>query len=125
MAKRYIGSAVIRLTFDDRSDAYRGTVAVDGVHVWTFDGIRLSPHDRSRISVDCPEAYDRAASAVASFGSDPMLDGDETDAEKHNARARASAIDDAVGCDMDDAGRYFVRRGKSGDINRGTASFVA
>lgn len=76
MAIRYSGDVVVRVAYRDGPGVdggqYFGRLYVMGsdsraIYAWTFDGIRLAPIERERVSADSPEAYDRAARAAIGF----------------------------------------------------------
>ena len=68
MAKRMIGSATVRITYNDAGD-YRGTVSVGGGLVWRFDGLMAPPIGHGvGVAYDSIKAYDRMAEAAVSFG---------------------------------------------------------
>lgn len=96
MAKRYIGDAVVTITYHDEGD-YRGTVSVKGYR-WRFDQLRAPAVGLgSGVAYDSPIAYDKMAAAAVSFG-----------AYEHDV------IADATGWAMDDRGEYAVRRSPRG-----------
>lgn len=66
---RRSGDVKVDLRFRDASEDYAGMVLWPG-GIWPFDGLRLSPHMRSRIAADSSQAYDEAARAAISFGAD-------------------------------------------------------
>jgi len=65
-ATRYSGQAKISIRYHDNGECYSATVtSPDGKKA--LKGIRLSPFDRSRISADGAEAFDKVARAAISF----------------------------------------------------------
>jgi hypothetical protein len=120
MARRYIGDAVITITYHDAGD-YRGTIRANG-KAWRFRDLR-APVCFSLAS-DSPEAYDRMAAAAVSFGSYYTTDNrgpcalgsgmDEFADRGYPDGETADAIEQATGCSMDDRGRYAVSRSPNG-----------
>lgn len=115
MATRYIGDAVVKITYDDRTDAYKGTVSAGG-YTWRFDGLHNPPagiftKNRQRVGVDHPLAYDAAAASAVSFGSyfSSHNRGDDVPDWAPPPHV-ADAIEEAVGWAQDDRGTYEVRR---------------
>lgn len=108
MARRYIGTAIIRLQVDDWG-VYHGTIAVRGQHCFTFElrGPACTSHFNDLgfgigIASDAPEAYDRMAQTAVAFGSDDGDDGNRAD--------WASTIRSATEWATDSRGEYVVRR---------------
>lgn len=101
MAVRYIGDAVIRITYRDRGD-YAGSVCV-GKKCWHFDELYapMIGHG-SGVAYDSSIAYDRMAAAAVGFGSNG-LHGDISD-----------VISEATAWAQDDRGEYEVRRSAKG-----------
>lgn len=114
MATRYIGNAVIRISYRDAGD-YSGTVSVPGsATVWYFGGLR-PPMLGFDVGYDSPVAYDRMASAAVSFGSDPgAASNTDDDTITDKGRATAQVISDATCWAQNDRGAYSVRRSKNG-----------
>lgn len=108
MAKRYIGEAVVTVTYHDSND-YRGSVKVPGAS-WRFL-IRPAPSGFGPgIAYDSPEAYDSIAASAATFGS--IHDRESNDPD----RETAGAVEEAVGGWQDDKGRYAVARSRGGPV---------
>lgn len=111
MAKRYIGDAIVTLTYKDAThkikDHYAGTVKV-GRYSWRFIIHPAPAGFGPGIAYDSSEAYDDIAASAARFGSTPHGD----DPDKHTARE----IDDAVSGWMDDRGRVAVARSHGGPV---------
>lgn len=119
-AVRFIGDACIYIKLDE-DDSYSGVIEVPNLGSasneksrWAFSEINASKADARVLSLDSDEMFDKIAQSAASFGSYYT---------SHN-RAQgvpswapdpetADDIDQAVSGDLDDAGRYSVRR-KSG-----------
>jgi len=101
MARRYIGDAIIYITYHDDGD-YRGSIVVvkeDGPVVWKFKGLHASAIGFGPgVAYDSPEAYDQMARAAVVFGSDPSTN-----------REIAAVIDEATGSAWHD-GVYLVNR---------------
>jgi hypothetical protein len=93
MAKRYIGSATITITYHD-DDSYKGTVSANGT-VWKFDDLH-APHIGFNFASDSSEAYDRMACAAVSFAA--HYDGE------------FGAIENAITWAAMENGAYAVRR---------------
>jgi hypothetical protein len=122
MAKRYIGDAVITITYvgetpDGRSN-YKGTVSV-GKHTWKFDELHsgvggVSSGRGYAYASDSPEAYDDMAGGAVSFASYYTTHnrGDDTP-EWAPSPEVADAIDEAVGWAQRDNGTYETRRRRS------------
>jgi len=72
-AIRYCGTLRLRITYLDRDDTYNVSISLFSVPSHgetkfpTQRGIKLSPHDCSRLARDSSEAFDRVAAAAISF----------------------------------------------------------
>lgn len=112
MAKRYIGDAVIDITYRDRGD-YAGTVRAGG-YSWAFDGLHAPKIGfGAGISYDSPLAYDQMAASAVGFGGyfTTYNRGDDLPDWAPPAEV-ADAIEYATSGEMDDGGEYLVRRKK-------------
>ena len=114
MARRYIGDAVVTITYHDAGD-YRGTVRAGG-YSWKFDELN-APAAGFSFASDSPEAYDKMAASAVSFGSYYTTHnrGDDVPDWAPSAKV-ADAIDDATSWAQTDSGRYQVRRSRNGDV---------
>lgn len=72
MAKRLVGEAVVRMTYDDMHNQYRCNIAVEGRHVYrcSIPLPRSTGHFNDLglgigVAVDAPEAYDKVAVMAA------------------------------------------------------------
>lgn len=118
MARRYIGDAVIVITYHDDGD-YRGTVSTGG-YSWRFRDLHAPPF--LDVPYDSSAAYDKMAASAVSFGSyytSGNRGGDDTSDERLAADGypdvdTADAISEATGCAQDDHGRYAVSRSLGG-----------
>jgi hypothetical protein len=110
MAIRYIGDAVIRITYRDCGD-YAGTVTANG-HTWRFADLH-APRCGFQFAYDSPRAYDEMARSATTFGSYYTTHnrGDDTP-DWAPAPEVADAIDKAVAWASDDQGTYTVSRRK-------------
>jgi len=116
-AIRYIGGARIAIGWNDARDAYEGSIKV-GRLKQTFSDLH-PPRIRSQASVDSPEQYDRMAAAAVSFLSYYTTGNRGYDDPDWIPPADfADALSDAVAGDMDDQGRYYVRRAKNSKKGR-------
>ena len=112
MAKRYIGDAVVTITYHD-SGNYRGTIQV-GKHTWKFDDLH-APAMGFRFAYDSPEAYDTMAESAVSFATYYSSDnrGEDTP-DWAPSPAVADAISEATNWAQNDQGKYEVRRSAKG-----------
>ena len=118
MAKRYIGDAVITITYHDtaedpRAADYRGTIQAGG-HTWKFDGLH-APASGFRFAYDSPQAYDEMAVSAVGFATYYSWNnrGDDTPSWAPSADV-ADAIAEATQWAQDDRGKYEVRRTPKG-----------
>lgn len=113
MAKRYIGSAVITVTYHDQGD-YRGTVKAEG-KTWSFRDLHAPRMGHGRgVAYDSAEAYDSMAASAVSFGG-YYTRGERSDAPDWAPSADvAQAINDATSWARDDRGRHAVSRSPNG-----------
>jgi hypothetical protein len=114
VARRWIGDALITIKYHDEGD-YRGTIVVknhSGVWVWKFRDLHAPQCGFGPgVSYDSPEAYDRMAQSAASFGSYyTSINRREEEIEGYPRGEVADAINEAVGCVLNDNGTYEVRR---------------
>ena len=116
MAKRYIGDAVITITYRDRGD-YAGTISVPKEKkTWKFDdlhapGAGLGPG----VGYDSPKAYDEMAGSAVSFGGYYTTHNRGDDVPDWAPKPEvADAIDEATSIVTDDQGNYEVRRSPNG-----------
>jgi len=115
MARRYIGNAVVTITYHDAGD-YRGTISAGGHH-WRFDELR-APAAGLPFTYDSPEAYDKMAASAVSFGSYYTTHNRGSDTPEWAPPAEvADAISDATGWATDEEGKglYEVRRSPAGE----------
>jgi hypothetical protein len=113
MAKRYIGDAVVEITYRDRGD-YAGAVKAGG-YSWKFDELR-APAAGLPYAYDSPEAYDKMAASAVTFGSYYTTHNRGSDTPDWAPPAEvADAIAEASSWATDDQGNYEVRRGTSAD----------
>ncbi len=109
MAKRRIGDAIVRIVYHDAGD-YRGTVSA-GEHVWRFADLCAPCGFGSGVAYDSPEAYDAMAESAVSFGSYYTTHNRGGDVPDWAPPVEvADAIDEAVGCALNDDGTYQVTR---------------
>jgi hypothetical protein len=111
MAKRYIGTATIRITLHG-NDTYRGTVSPgNGSPAWRFEDLRAPAAGFGAHAHDSSYAYDKMAASAVSFGSYYTTHnrGDDTP-EWAPAPEVADAIEAATAGAQDEAGEYDVRR---------------
>lgn len=121
MAKRYIGDAVITITYRDRGD-YAGTVCA-GRKCWRFDELRGPAIGFGRgIAYDSPRAYDEMAESAVGFGSYYTTHnrGDDVPDWAPSADV-ADAIEEATAWAQDDRGNYEVRRSLRGRASNPTS----
>ncbi len=118
MAKRYIGDAVIEITYSDHGD-YRGTIRAGG-HTWRFSDLHV-PAAGFGFAYDSAEAYDAMAASAASFGSyyTSHNRGDYVPAWAPSPET-ADAIESAVSWAQNDRGEYEVKRRKAGGARDAT-----
>lgn len=116
MAKRYIGDAVITITYRDRGD-YAGTISVPKEKkTWKFDdlhapGAGLGPG----VGYDSPKAYDEMAGSAVAFGGYYTTHNRGDDVPDWAPKPEvADAIDEATSIVTDDQGNYEVRRSPNG-----------
>jgi hypothetical protein len=117
MAKRYIGDAVVNITYRDRGD-YAGTVSAGG-RTWRFEDLHAPRAGLGRgVAYDSPKAYDEMAESAVSFGGYYTTDnrGDDTPDWAPSAEV-ADAISDATAWAQDDRGKYEVRRSPGGAVH--------
>jgi hypothetical protein len=107
MAKRYIGDAVVTITYHDAGD-YRGTVRV-GNHSWAFDDLH-APAGGIRFAYDSPEAYDMMAASAVGFGSYYSTGNRDDAPDWAPSEETADAIAEATQWAQNDRGGYEVRR---------------
>lgn len=127
MARRFIGQAVIDVTFDEMEWRpggrfyYRGRIKAPGGERWSSRSFG-SPAGGfgPGVAADSPEAYDRIAVSVAQFAS-YYTTGNRKNADKsgetegYPTAEQADAFHDAIIEAMgDDKGRLEVRRRKDG-----------
>ncbi len=115
MATRYIGDAVIRITYRDRGD-YAGTVCAPGRRCWHFENL-WPPQVMTFGPVDSPRAYDEMAASAVSFGSyyTSRNRGAEVPDWAPSAEI-ADAIDEATSFALREDGSYEVRRSARGPV---------
>lgn len=116
MAKRYIGDAVIHITYNDAGD-YRGKVRV-GEHTWDFKDLHAPICGfGAGVAYDSREAYDAMAASAVSFGGyyATYNRGEDTPDWAPPADV-ADAINDATMCATDDSGRFGVQRFQNGPV---------
>lgn len=111
MAKRYIGDAVITITYRDRGD-YAGTVCA-GRKCWRFNELRGPAIGFGRgVAYDSPKAYDEMAESAVGFGS-YYTTHNRGDAPDWAPPADvADAIEEATAWAQNDQGDYEVRRSR-------------
>lgn len=115
MAKRYIGDAVVTITYHDAGD-YRGTVSAGG-HSWRFSDLHAPKMGHGGgIAYDSPEAYDSMAASAVTFGSYYTGRGRGDTPEWAPPSEVAEAIEEAVGGWQDDRGRHAVARSRGGPV---------
>ena len=114
MAKRYIGDAVVTITFHDSGD-YRGTVSANG-KTWRFSDLHAPAVGHGAgIAYDSSEAYDSMAASAVAFGSYYSTGNRGDDCPDWAPPADvADAITDAACWAQDDQGSYLVRRSPKG-----------
>ena len=115
MAKRYIGDAVVTITYHDAGD-YRGTVTAAHGFTWRFRDLHAPATGLGAgVAYDSPEAYDKMASSAVGFASyyTTYNRGDDVPDWAPPAEI-ADAIEEATVWAMDDRGEYEVRRSRSG-----------
>ena len=113
MATRYIGDAVIRITYRG-GDTYIGSVCV-GKKCWRFDDLNAARVGFGDHAYDSPEAYDKMAASAVSFGSyyTSTNRGDEVPDWAPSPEV-ADAIDEAISWTQDAyTSEYEVRRSKA------------
>jgi hypothetical protein len=111
-AKRYIGDAVVTVSYHDDGD-YRGTVKAGG-QTWRFRDLQ-APKMGFRFASDSPDAYDAMAASAVSFGAyyTSHNRGDDVPDWAPDPNT-ADAIDSAVSWAQDDSGRYAISRSPGG-----------
>lgn len=127
MAKRYIGDAVITITYRDRGD-YAGTVCA-GRKCWRFEDLHAPRSGFGRdqngrgISYDSPRAYDKMAESAVGFGSYYTTHnrGDDLPDWAPSANV-ADAIAEATQWAQNDRGDYEVRKSRGGRSSNPRAS---
>lgn len=114
MAKRYIGDAVVTITYRDRGD-YAGSIRAGG-YTWRFEDLH-APSAGFSFAYDSPQAYDKMAASAVSFGGYYTTYNRGDDVPDWAPRAEvADAISDATAWAQDDRGVYEVRRSPSGPV---------
>lgn len=110
MAKRYIGDAVITISYRDQGD-YAGTITV-GKLTWRFDGLHAPRSGFARgVAYDSSHAYDVMAASAASFGSYFTSRNRGRDTPDWAPPPDvADAIDEATSWAKNDRGDHDVRR---------------
>lgn len=116
MARRWIGDALVTIKYHDDGD-YRGSIVVkndNGVWVWKFRDLHAPKCGFGPgVAYDSSEAYDQMAQSAASFGSYyTTMNRSEEHIDGYPPGDVADAINNAVGCVLNDDGTYEVRRRK-------------
>jgi hypothetical protein len=121
VATRYIGDAVVRITYRDQGD-YAGSVCAPGRRCWSFTDLRPPAVGfGGGVAYDSPEAYDEMATSAVTFGSYYTSHNRGRDTPDWAPPAEiADAIDEAVSGYQREDGTYEVRRspgGKAVDVS--------
>jgi len=130
-AVRFIGDACIYLKLED-DDSYSGVIEVPNLgsstgemSKWAFSEIQPAPHDARTKSLDSEEMFDKIAQSAASFGSYYTSHNRGSGVPSWAPDAEtADDIDQAVSGDMDDSGRYTVRRKAGSGATRNPSTNV-
>jgi hypothetical protein len=100
MARRYIGTATIHITYND-NNTYTGRVVAGG-KTWKFCIPPPATGLYGNVAYDSTDAYDWIARTAVRFGS--------TSDRGEPAEATADAIREATECAITDTGTYSLSR---------------
>lgn len=116
MPRRYIGDAVVTITYQG-GDLYTGVVRRFGTDlIWRFGDLHCPPAGFGPgIAYDSPRAYDKMACAAVGFATYYTTHnrGEDTPDWAPSAEV-ADALSEATVIAMDDRGCYSVRRSENG-----------